>query len=569
MSTSRFALLTPKAVSARPERSLVLKPGEDWRWILSERRDRSAPLALDFETRGDWGGLKQQTYPVGVALADARGSVYIPFPDTGPREAPSRVYYELMHALRDERVPLLCHNAFFDCGWPQRDLGIKLVEQTVCTYAAYKLLATEGWLGQLWGLKEAQRDLLKWPETNETELDTWLVGAGLIANVSKAPKPGYYATTHGKDGFPRWASPLKSEMWRAPYEVLGRYACLDADSTWQVWTHVLQPALQRFPVLRTYLLEWYPKYTELLIRQRIRGIQIDVKQMQEYENETQDQIRLATKALRELPDVQPFVATLNATALEEVARAEPRYSAPPKPLGPEPPARTRSGKPSPRHAAWAAKAARLAELAALNGGKGPASAKWLVWRKRMDAVEAQVASGALFNPGSPEQKRRLLYEHLKFPVESTTESGLPSTDEDALKGMGPVGAGYLAIQGVEKVRQFCAQTLGLVDSDGIIRPGFRVPATITGRLGGREPNVQQMPGDRKFLSCWRARPGYKLVCCDVVSLENFVLAELSRDPSLLKLYGPDATRQFSLVTEAAEKSGYKWKIEGDELIIYE
>lgn len=53
-------------------------------------------------------------------------------------------------------------------------------------------------------------------------------------------------------------------------------------------------------------------------------------------------------------------------------------------------------------------------------------------------------------------------------------------------------------------------------------------------------NAHQMPKTPGFLSCWVARPGHRWVGSDFSSVEPHVLAEFSRDPALLALYGPDA-----------------------------
>jgi len=53
-------------------------------------------------------------------------------------------------------------------------------------------------------------------------------------------------------------------------------------------------------------------------------------------------------------------------------------------------------------------------------------------------------------------------------------------------------------------------------------------------------NVQQLPSDAEFLSCFEARPGHSLVYTDFSSLEPHVCAEFSQDPRMLSLYGKGA-----------------------------
>lgn len=53
-------------------------------------------------------------------------------------------------------------------------------------------------------------------------------------------------------------------------------------------------------------------------------------------------------------------------------------------------------------------------------------------------------------------------------------------------------------------------------------------------------NITQQSKTREYLQGWRARPGHKLVQFDLSAVEPVVLAEASRDKTLMSLYGPDA-----------------------------
>lgn len=53
-------------------------------------------------------------------------------------------------------------------------------------------------------------------------------------------------------------------------------------------------------------------------------------------------------------------------------------------------------------------------------------------------------------------------------------------------------------------------------------------------------SIQTLPKTKDFLSLVRARPGYKLLSRDLVALEPKIVAQLSQDKNLLKIYGPDA-----------------------------
>jgi DNA polymerase I-like protein with 3'-5' exonuclease and polymerase domains len=75
----------------------------------------------------------------------------------------------------------------------------------------------------------------------------------------------------------------------------------------------------------------------------------------------------------------------------------------------------------------------------------------------------------------------------------------------------------------------------------VFHPQYKNPGTITGRLAGAGGvNIQQIPKERGYMQCWRARPGCVWIHSDVTSLEQVVMAELSGDETLMRLYGPNA-----------------------------
>lgn len=521
-----FALLKQQGLSPRTNLVKVLAPGEPFDWVIFGRKGplKSEVMALDFETRGDWGQPRDQSYPVGCALADSRGSFYIPLPDES-------AYRRLVTLLSLEKPALIAHNVFFDAGWFVRDHGTWL-NWVACTYATYKLLATEGWPGQEWGLKAAETQLLGWPESNEADMHSWLVYSGYTKSKSVQPKEGYYI---GPDG--KYYTPDKGEMWRAPAQILGKYSALDAEACWQLWTYVLAPVLNQWrglaPGVREYW-DRYPAYIRTLIQQRVRGICIDKEGLDAYGQDIDKETVARVAAFRADAVVGPHLRRFGElVAAEESGPEPPKFRKPPV-LGCEPARTTKSGAPSRTWERWDAKRRAIQEA-------GPQlTARWVNWSTKRDRLMDEAQRGLLWNPGSGDHRRWLLYDALGYRPTGTTESGLPSVDGAALQACGEVGAKLSEIDVDVKVRQFVTQVTDLLHPDNTLHPGFRVPATLTGRLGGKSPNIQQMPKDKRFLSCFKARPGYKLVTCDVVSLENFVLAELSRDPALWRLYGPDA-----------------------------
>ena len=58
----------------------------------------------------------------------------------------------------------------------------------------------------------------------------------------------------------------------------------------------------------------------------------------------------------------------------------------------------------------------------------------------------------------------------------------------------------------------------------------------TGRLSSSNPNLQNIPKEQKYRACFVARPGYKLVTCDMSQAELRILGDYSGDPVFLEAF---------------------------------
>lgn len=432
---------------------------------------------------------------VGVGLANEHGSVYYT----------AEHYPFVMRTLAMARVPLIAHNLFFDASWPMRDFaGVPIVHDNPaavgqlcwlgCTYACYKFLATEGWPGQEWGLKAAQKDLLLWKETNEVELDAWLVNNGHYSSTSNEEKAGY--VQRGE----RWLRPAKGEMWRAPTPILGKYCALDAEATWLLYTHIFLPVLKRFPALAKFLSqERYTAYILRHVEQKLKGILIDREKLSIYHSTLTQQIDSAKQAFLSHPSIEHAMAVYDKAQVDEVLSKRP----------------------------------------AQYKKDGTVSKNYLKWEEKV----AEAKSVRHFNMNSGAQRQWLFYDALGYPVRKHTDSGQPAVDGDALLGFGEVGALLIKQNDLVKEETYVTQVLEASAVTGSIHGSYRLPGTLTGRLAANSPNLQQMPKSAGLLECFGPRPGYAWVDCDHTALEQVVLAELSKDPSLWKLYGPHVKNQ--------------------------
>ena len=475
---------------------------------------------------------------IGVGVSDSRGSLYFDLRYAGGEE----VYHWFLMQLVESQTPIIMHNAYFDMAFMRRDLDELGCQDWPnflhCTYSLFRLTSTEDWPQFSWGLKAAQKHLLGWKETNEIHLDKWLVKNGYVSSI-KIPKEGddaaapegYYETT--LNGERRWAKPKKSEMHRAPVDILGHYCALDADSTYLLYTQVLLPCVQRFKALERYTSpEVYGVYTKKLIDQKLRGISLDVEGCKDWYQELLVRADQAQEDFYKTPEVNEAIELLRQQKLQELEETKPPELKT-KVVKKEPEKYTKKGKISASWQAWDEKRTAPAE----------ANPRFVKWKERKQSI-AELAPSELLNLNSGRQKAWFFYEHLKLPVLLKTKSDLPSTGKDALKGWGELGKILQKQNKLIKESQYVSKAIEFYNPHtGAIHPSVLLPGTSSGRLAGASGlNYQQMPKSKEFLGFWKARPGYKLVELDFSSLEQVVMTELTRDPTLMSLYGPDAPK---------------------------
>ncbi|MEX0621699.1 MAG: DNA polymerase [Candidatus Woykebacteria bacterium] len=74
---------------------------------------------------------------------------------------------------------------------------------------------------------------------------------------------------------------------------------------------------------------------------------------------------------------------------------------------------------------------------------------------------------------------------------------------------------------------------------GRLHPDFLQLGADTGRFACNNPNLQQIPADSGFRSCFIATPGYKLITADYSQIELRIMAEVSQDPAFLRAFNED------------------------------
>ncbi|HEX7456067.1 MAG TPA: DNA polymerase [Candidatus Nanoarchaeia archaeon] len=95
---------------------------------------------------------------------------------------------------------------------------------------------------------------------------------------------------------------------------------------------------------------------------------------------------------------------------------------------------------------------------------------------------------------------------------------------------------------------------------GRLHPDFLQLGADTGRFACNNPNLQQIPADSGFRSCFVATPGYKLITADYSQIELRIMAEVSEDLAFLKAFKDDvdlhsltASQMFRVPIEKVNK----------------
>jgi DNA polymerase-1 len=119
---------------------------------------------------------------------------------------------------------------------------------------------------------------------------------------------------------------------------------------------------------------------------------------------------------------------------------------------------------------------------------------------------------------------------------------LPSTGEAVLRRTDhPLAKMLLEYRGHEKLLSAFGENLlaKINPKTGRIHPDYMQIGADTGRFACSNPNLQQIPKESTFRSCFVPAPGYKFIVADYSQIELRVMAEASEDPAFMKAYKED------------------------------
>lgn len=144
--------------------------------------------------------------------------------------------------------------------------------------------------------------------------------------------------------------------------------------------------------------------------------------------------------------------------------------------------------------------------------------------------QATLFGVSLLNLDSPLQLVKSLRE-LGIPVESTDIKELQKYKSN------PIIKLLLNYRKEEKfVTTYGEPMIGRIHpATGRLHSSFK-QMVDTGRLSSSDPNLQNIPKEQKYRSCFIARPGYKLLTADMSQAELRILADYSRDPVFLEAF---------------------------------
>ena len=166
-----------------------------------------------------------------------------------------------------------------------------------------------------------------------------------------------------------------------------------------------------------------------------------------------------------------------------------------------------------------------------------------VERLRSEIRKAAGDENADFNPNSPKQLQKILFEDLGLTPLKQTKRGA-STDAGTLqklRGQDPIIELLLKYREVEKLRSTYGEgLLKEVEDDERIHAIFNQIGARTGRLSSESPNLHNIPvrteQGRQFRKAFVAPEGSVLVVADYDQIELRCIAHLAKDPGLIAAF---------------------------------
>jgi len=497
-----YSLLKPaKAGQYGPRSDYKIADAGDW-WMAASIVNRiEGPIIVDFETTG-LNIFAVDFRAVGIAIAgkNLEGGIYFSLKNKENAK-------ELIKALCKRN--LVAHNVCYDAAVLEILCNKYNLPSTLSprwpwkwdTISMYFHLSQHEWMGQSYGLKAAQIDVLGWKYKGDVELDEWLAENGLG----------------------------KGDMWQAPDSILGKYGCYDVQATYQLFEHLI-PQLEAFPDAVEFISQVeVPYHYRSIVEMRFHGIKIDVDKLAKLKNDIDSEIESFSKDFLKLPEVASWAEKVNKKIIEGIK---------------EPPKYKKDGKIQSRYTKYLEKINNTTPESWFNiNSKNQMRDLFFNHIYSIEPIEAvmmrgehrQNKNGKYFFQVTVNAEEGPYIHEWKTKVKNPEIKNI-SIDKDILPKLGPAG---ISIKNHNKNVKFIGYINGMLESldKGVHHGNLKPLGTITGRAAGVGGiNLQQIPKDKRYLECFVAREGYSLIDADVTALEPGVICELSGCPTYNAIY---------------------------------
>lgn len=195
---------------------------------------------------------------------------------------------------------------------------------------------------------------------------------------------------------------------------------------------------------------------------------------------------------------------------------------------------------------------------------------YLSYCKETGAAYSRAKSAQEFSMSSPKKLKWMIEKLVGFPVQSTSKEVLEELSEHMESIQNEEGKQFItAITSARKASKYYdTYAVGLETlccEDGRVRCSYNLHGTETGRLSSTDPNMQNIPRNKKIKDLITCEEGNTLVQLDYSQAELRVLTALSGDPYLLhiytsgqdlhdmmatKMFGPDFTKEQRVITKS-------------------
>lgn len=182
------------------------------------------------------------------------------------------------------------------------------------------------------------------------------------------------------------------------------------------------------------------------------------------------------------------------------------------------------------------------------------------YRLKLEAVSQKIFAlvGHEFNLNSPKQLGEVLFTELKISLKGLrkTAGGAQSTRESELAKLvdvHPIIALILEHREWQKLLSTYLDNLpNLLDADNRLHTTLNQAGTTTGRMSSTNPNLQNIPAKGEvgpeIRNIFLASPGYTFLALDYSQIEMRVLAIMSGDEELLKIFKSGADIHTSVAS---------------------